>query len=179
MKTSSIILIIMLVCIIVVACAVCSSTGIIANIFNSSVGEMPKIGEAAPDFELTTIDGTPISLSQYRGQAVLINFWAVWCHPCVEEMPLLQDRYLQHYPDLIILALEDGSSKNEIEAVADDLGLTFFVIKDKGKLQRQYGINAFPTSLFVDSEGIIQSRIVGDISPYILDAELAKIGLGD
>ena len=72
---------------------------------------------AAQDCEITTIEGQPIRLSQYRGKAVLVNFWATWCYPCVEEMPLLQQRYLLNQPDLVIIAIEDNSPNDEIKEI--------------------------------------------------------------
>ena len=170
MKIYGIILTIAMVWILVVACS---------GLFNMGMGNPPKIGEIAPDFEITTIEGQPVKLSQYRGKAVLVNFWAVWCYPCVEEMPLLQQRYLLNHPDLVILAIEDNSPSDEIKEIVMDKGMTFLVAKDAGSLQGQYGITAFPTSFFIDSDGIVQSKVIGDMSPEQIDLELAKIGIGD
>jgi thiol-disulfide isomerase/thioredoxin len=82
----------------------------------------PLLNNAAPDFTLETLGGREVQLSQFKGKPVMINFWATWCGPCRAELPLIQDRFEKHYPNLVVLAVEDGSTPNEISEAAYAMG---------------------------------------------------------
>lgn len=128
-------------------------------------GPSPRSGFPAPDFTLTTLKGDTISLSDYRGKVVLLNFWAAWCPPCKAEMPAfeaLQQAYQGE--DLVILAVnttyqDDLSAAKEF---ASSNGFTFPILLDlDGKVSNDYQILAMPGSFFIDRDGIIQEVIVG------------------
>ena len=135
------------------------------------------INAPAPDFTLASITGHQITLSQYRGKPVLVNFWATWCGPCIEEMPIIQSRFEQHYPDLVVLAVEDGSTAKEIDQVRRELGTSFRILRGAPEVMRQYNITAFPTSYFIDEDGIIRSVVVGSLTASELDQKLKILGV--
>ncbi len=118
----------------------------------------PQVGDSAPDFQLTSLDGQPVSLSDFEGNPVLLNFWATWCSPCQGEMPYLQEVYEGWQgTGLVLLAVDIGESSSRVEAFMQSEGLTFTVLLDtQGKVALQYGIRTFPTSFFIDGNGIIQ-----------------------
>ncbi|GAA0178705.1 redoxin domain-containing protein [Clostridium sediminicola] len=120
-----------------------------------------KVGEEAPNFTLENLSGKATSLKDYRGKIVLINFWATWCKYCDKEMPDLE-KFNNENDDLIVLAVDVKESKNTVEKYIKKGGYTFPVLLDKdAKLASTYLVSAYPTSYFVDEEGILLGSIQG------------------
>ncbi|HBX69382.1 MAG TPA: hypothetical protein DEH25_08355 [Chloroflexi bacterium] len=182
MKSSTVVIVLVIVvsCFVVAVCLLCLAFGLISSQASGfDFGFSPQNGSLAPDFQLESLGGEQITLSHLRGKPVLVNFWAIWCGPCQEEMPIIQERFQQHYPDLVVLAVEDGASRTKLMNYVDELNYTFVVLLGNEAVQRRYKIQYFPTSIFIDSEGVIRSIVVGSMDGPDLDAELAKIGIGD
>jgi peroxiredoxin len=140
-------------------------------------GGKPIVGETAPDFVLKTIGGEEVRLSELRGKPVLLNFWATWCGPCREEMPLIENRFEQYQTTLVVLGVSEESI-GEITSYVTDQGWQFqFLVDGAGKVNNQYRIGAIPATFFIDAEGIIQHIQVGSMSDADIDAGLAKIGV--
>ncbi len=137
-----------------------------------------RVGSPAPDFELETIAGEKVRLSDLRGSVVILNFWATWCEPCKVEMPLFQARYEHYAPDLNILAVAFAEPVNDIQAFADQYDLTYDILMDSRALvQEMYQVRGYPTTYLVDRDGIIRVQHLGSISEKQLDQYLAKVGL--
>lgn len=137
-----------------------------------------QVGARAPDFSLRDLNGNTIALSDLRGKPVLVNFWATWCAPCRLEMPYIQARYEQYGGDLIVLAVDFDEPQETVQAFVDELGLTFDVVLDPGaQVQEQYEIRAYPTSYFVDGQGVIRVVHIGIMSEDQLDGYLREVGL--
>lgn len=156
---------------------ICIINLIIVGCSLSGSGKAAAINNPAPDFKLTTLGGKEVQLSQFRGRPVLINFWATWCEPCLEEMQLIQNRFERHYPDLAVLAIEDGSSTQEVSKIASRNKTTFLILMGNEEVISQYGVNAFPTTFLIDAEGIVRSAYIGSFTPNSLDGELKKVGI--
>ena len=129
----------------------------------------PHAGFKAPEFSLEASDGQQAKLSDFRGQPVLINFWASWCAPCRAEMPAMQ-RVFQDYSgdgeqsEFTILAVNGTHQDNPADAMnfAQSYNLTFPILFDEsGEVSRLYEVRALPTSFFVDAYGIIQEVVIG------------------
>jgi len=182
-KSSTVVILVVVAgvfCCVMAACGLCVAFGFLGNYINDlDLGGSPQTGQAAPDFRLQSIDGDDVSLRNFRGQPVMVNFWAIWCDPCIEEMPLIQERYQQHAPDLVVLAVEEGDSLASVRNYVSESQFSFLVLSGTDAVSRQYNINAYPTSVFIDADGVIQSVIIGSLSGPGLDAELVKIGIGD
>lgn len=128
--------------------------------------QTPKVGSPAPDFELPDRFGTPIRLSALTGSIVVINFWASWCQPCREEMPILQ-AISEKYTDqgLVVLGVNTTYTDSLDEALAfvDELKLTFPILFDEtGEVgEEMYKVYGLPTSYWIDREGVIRSVQLG------------------
>jgi peroxiredoxin len=146
--------------------------------------QLPAPGRTAPDFSLAGLDGEIVSLKDYRGSPVLLNFWATWCGPCRFEMPFIQEIYLD--PDwqaagVEIIAVNLGESSSEVEEFLSDNGLTFPVLLDSStEVANRYNIRAIPTTLFIDKDGIIKRIDTGAFaSAQEIDERLLELVSGD
>lgn len=121
-------------------------------------------GKSAPDFTLESLDGKNVSLSSYRGQAVLLNFWATWCGPCKIEMPWfveLQKEYGPQGLQIVGVAMDDAS-REEIAKFAKDMGVNYTILIGKEAVGQLYGgVDVLPTTYFIDRDGKIISREFG------------------
>ncbi|RAK18469.1 peroxiredoxin [Anoxybacillus vitaminiphilus] len=125
------------------------------------------IGNAAPDFELKTLDGKSIRLSELQGKKVILNFWATWCPPCQAEMPEMQNFYEKYNEDVEILAvnLTSQDSRDKVASFIKEYGLTFPVVLDEeGDVLKLYKISPIPTSYMIDREGTIRHKYVGPMT---------------
>lgn len=142
-------------------------------------GTDPVEGNLAPDFALKDLSGEMVNLSDYAGHPVLINFWATWCAPCELEMPAIETRFEKYSPNLIVLAVNFDEPEELVQEFVDKLSLTFEVLMDHdGTVQNLYMVRGYPTSIFVDTEGVIQKIHIGIMSEQQIDEYLALIGLG-
>ncbi|HTW58943.1 MAG TPA: TlpA disulfide reductase family protein [Terriglobales bacterium] len=118
----------------------------------------------APDFTLQSLDGKNMSLSDLRGKAVLLNFWATWCGPCKIEMPWfveLQNEYGSQGLQIVGVAMDD-SSKEDIAKFAKDMGVNYPVLIGKEAVGDEYGgVPALPESFFIGRDGKIVDKIIG------------------
>lgn len=131
----------------------------------TSASALAQAPRPAADFQLTTIDGRTIKLSDLQGQVVLLNFWATWCPPCRAEMPDLEALYREQGPGhkFTVLAVDVEETAAEAQAFAREYGLTFAVAADSaGKVSNDiYGILALPTSFIIDRAGNVRYRWSG------------------
>lgn len=125
----------------------------------------PRAGFQAPDFSLADADGNSITLSDLRGQGVLVNLWASWCTPCQAEMPAMQRVYEEYQAQgFTILAVNatNQDSQTAAQQFAVEKGLTFPILYDlDGSVSRIYNVTALPTSFFIAPDGTIREVIIG------------------
>jgi thiol-disulfide isomerase/thioredoxin len=118
-------------------------------------------GELAPDFTLVNLDGKEVSLSDYKGKTVLVNFWATWCGFCDMEMPDL-NKLDKENDDLVVLAVNVMEEKDIVQEYIDEGGYEFEVVLDSdGAITRNYLVSGFPTSYFIDKEGVLLGGVPG------------------
>ena len=127
-----------------------------------------EVGEPAPDFTLTGLDGETFSLSAQRGEVVVLNFWATWCLPCLAEMPELEALHQELGNDgvRIVGISQDAGGTDEIRQMAERLGITYPVLPDPAfQVATRYGgIPVLPTTIFVGPDGRIAIREAGAMS---------------
>jgi peroxiredoxin len=131
-------------------------------------------GDQAPDFELTTLAGEKVKLSDYRGQKVILNFWATWCPPCKAEMPHMQKYYEKNADkeNVEILAVNLTSmdeGRNAVQNFVDGYELTFPIPMDvDGDIGGEYRAFTIPTTYMIDTKGQIQHKIVGPMNEEMM-----------
>ncbi len=138
----------------------------------------PVVGSYAPNFTAETLDGKDITLRDYRGKPMLLNFWATWCPPCRAEMPLLQQYYSKHQGEYNMVAVNNAEPKAQVQAFIQQQGFTFTVALDpQQSIVAKYRIQGFPTTFFIDADGVIRYTHVGMLDEATLQAGLKSIGI--
>lgn len=134
-------------------------------------------GDPAPDFSYTLPDGTTQRLSDLRGSTVVLNFWATWCLPCVEEMPELQAALDAGAGELVVLAV----NRNELpEAIArfagEQVDVSFPLIANiDGAIGDRYSVTSLPTTYFIRADGSIGAVHIGALTSSTLDERLKAL----
>ena len=138
----------------------------------------PQVGKQAPDFQLPNLEGQSISLSDFRGNPILLNFWAVRCPPCRFEMPFIQGIFEeQSDTGVVILAINIGEAPSTVKDFLQSGNYSFPVLLDTTQeIALEYNIRAIPTTFLIDKDGIIQEIKVGAFSNMIeIKKDLSKI----
>jgi peroxiredoxin len=140
----------------------------------------PQKGFLAPDFTLATLDGESVTLSDLRGQAVIVNVWASWCGPCRLEMPAFKKVYGEYKErGLVILAVNSTSqdTRASVEKFAAEFQLPFPIPLDaEGQVARLYRVSALPSTFFVGRDGVITRVVIGGpLAESTLRAEVESL----
>lgn len=143
------------------------------------VGQAIQVGAPAPDFTLPRLGGGDVRLSDYRGQVVLVNFWATWCGPCRAEMPEIEHAY-RAYRDagFVAIGVNQLEPEPEVRAFVDKYQLTWlFVLDQDGAVSQRWSVLGIPQSYLIDREGKIVKSWLGPLSRQELEHELQRLGL--
>lgn len=134
------------------------------------------VGKPAPDFQLTTMDGKNARLADFRGKAVLLNFWATYCGPCRIEMPWfvdLQKKYAAQGFQIVGIDDEDVSLK-ELKAYTDEIGTNYPILLGKDAVADAYGVEGLPTTFFIGRDGKVIDQSLGLASKKELEQRIQR-----
>ena len=134
-------------------------------------------GMPAPDFTLTSLDGRKVKLSDFRGKAVLLNFWATWCPPCKEEMPWFEELQRKYGNDgLVVVGVAlDDSDPATIAKFASDLGVNYPVLLGTNQVSDDYGdVQYLPTTFYIARDGTIVDKMTGLLDRKDLEEAVKK-----
>ncbi len=125
-----------------------------------------QVGDVAPDFNLPGLDRSTVRLADYRGQVVVVNFWATWCPPCVEETPSLEKFSAETKPlGVTVIGVSVDEDAAALEKFVGDYHLTFPIARDPGgSLAARFGSFKFPETYILDRNGRVAEKIVGAIN---------------
>jgi thiol-disulfide isomerase/thioredoxin len=167
-----------------VVVGVLAFTGVIPLFGNTAAGDeqaaplaKEESGTLAEDFSLSDVNGSTVKLSDYRGKVVVFNFWATWCGPCVEEMPMFE-AYQQQYQNFVLLGLNEEETKEQVQAFLAEQELNYTMLLDeKADAAAKYKVMILPTTIFVDEKGEVRFRHYGIMNEEQLKYYLTKLGV--
>ncbi len=138
----------------------------------------PIAGHPAPDFELKTLEGEVLRLSDFRGKPVIVNFWATWCGPCRAEFPDFQEASVDNADTLMIIGV-NNTAADQVGLVGDfitEMGATFPIVLDEsGETVKTYRILGLPTTVFVDADGVVNEVFTGPISKAYIESKIPEL----
>ncbi|HSF29592.1 MAG TPA: TlpA disulfide reductase family protein [Candidatus Tectomicrobia bacterium] len=159
--------------------AAVSSTGL-DSLFAALGIHRPAEPSEAPDFTLTTLQGRPAQLREFKGKLVLLNFWATWCAPCLHEMPSMERLYQTFKSsEFVLLAVSmDRQGGAVARPFVDNLQITFPVLLDTTlEVGRQYGVRGLPTTYLIAPDGLLIGAVIGARDWYRTEAKALIAGL--
>lgn len=137
-----------------------------------------QLDEPAPDFALKDTSGNVVSLSDYAGQPVWLNFWASWCIPCRDELPDIQALADEFGDKLVVLTINQGQSRSTATGFWDEIGIDLPILLDSNQdLANQYRLVGLPNNFFIDSDGVLRAFNYGFLTQSQMREDLTKIGV--
>ncbi len=135
----------------------------------------PQSANQAPYFSLPAISGALISLHDFKGQVALLNFWATWCAPCRQEVPLLESIYRKYRDQgFSVLGIAVDSRKDGIEAFIQEFQISYPIAMGDGKLKAIYKVKGVPESFLVNRQGVIVAEYIGVPTASDLERDIQR-----
>jgi cytochrome c biogenesis protein CcmG, thiol:disulfide interchange protein DsbE len=145
---------------------------------SSSSTSEPAVGHPAPSFTLRTVNGKQVSLSDFRGKVVLLNFFATWCIPCHHELPIIRQAFKAHHGDFTVLPIDKAEPVADVRSFAADLRLPFTPLLDPNlSAWTAYQVqNIQPVSFWIGPNGVIQAKDY-EMNSSVIAGELRRFHL--
>lgn len=122
----------------------------------------PAPGPEVPDIEIDAFDGDTVSLADYAGGPLLVNFWASWCPPCVAEMPDLEAVHELAADQVTFVGVNTQDTPDRAAELVDETGVTYDLVRDPdGQLFQAFGVFGMPSTFYVDADGVVVGRHTG------------------
>ena len=134
----------------------------------------PLVGGPAPAFRLESLDGQIVNMTDLKGQYVVLNFWATWCHACTKEMPEFQKAHQSLDPKVKIIGINFAESKEKVNEYLRDKGYSFPVLLDGyGNVSQEYEVLHLPVTYFITPDGVIREKVFGGgVTQKMIEAKI-------
>jgi cytochrome c biogenesis protein CcmG, thiol:disulfide interchange protein DsbE len=137
----------------------------------------PATGKPVPEFSLNSLQGAAVKLADFKGQPVVINFWATWCAPCQAEMPLFERMSRALQGKVIFLAVNDDEAGPLVSSFVQTNGLSFPILLDPGgTITNRFYVQSYPTTFFMDVKGILRAQHIGQLDENLMVRYLEAAG---
>lgn len=138
--------------------------------------EAPIAGYLAPGFTLNSTLDEEFSLADFRGQPVVLNFWATWCPPCRAEMPEFQSASIKYNGQVTILGIDQGEPPSIVSDFGNGLSISYPLLVDQENVaSRDYNVTALPTTVFIDRNGVVREMFTGIVSRAVLEDRIERL----
>ncbi|GGG57340.1 MULTISPECIES: thiol-disulfide oxidoreductase ResA [Paenibacillus] len=163
--------------VILLAVLIVGGYAIGTSLFAAKEDGIPKVGGTPPDFTLVDLQGNTHQLSDYKGKAVVINFWGTFCPPCVKEMPEFERQFAKWKDEgLEILAINLSEDTLTVNNFVRRFELNYPILRDVNKkTERSYGLRSYPTTFFVKPDGKIMEIKVGGMTEQDIDERVIEL----
>lgn len=142
----------------------------------TGLSEAPVAGYLAPGFTLASVHGEEISLVDFQGKPVVLNFWATWCPPCRAEVPHFQDASIKYNGQAVIVGIDQGEPGALVTDFVAQFGLTYPMLLDPDNdVNREYRVRALPTTVFIDANGVVREVFTGIINAAVLEERIERL----
>jgi cytochrome c biogenesis protein CcmG/thiol:disulfide interchange protein DsbE len=125
------------------------------------------VGKPAPPISLLSVGGKPITLAQFKGRPLYVNFFASWCGPCKIELPFIIKQYPAYKSRVTFLGIDELESPAQVNAFTKQIAIPYLIALDPGPAGSSYEIESLPKSIFIDKNGIVRAIWRGYITPTI------------
>lgn len=150
-----------------------------AFLYRENLEARADIGAPAPGFTLESLDGGEVTLAQFAGKPVIINFWTTWCPACKDEMPALEAFYRRYGNELVLLGVNMRETPGLVRPFVEQYGASFPILLDRfGRVSKAYRVTGVPETWLIDADGIAVGRYIGPMTEEQLE-EAARRLLGD
>ncbi len=143
----------------------------------SAIAASPQTPGRLVDFSLKDLDGKVHRLADYRGKWVVVNYWATWCPPCIEEMPALDEFHNKHKDtDAVVLGVNtEGTDVAKLRPFVESLMVTYPILRDRPRQVSELGfVEVLPTTFLVSPEGRVVAFVEGMVAPREIEAYIAR-----
>lgn len=157
--------------------------GIVYTVMPGNAGAIrrpspPTTGSEMADFSVEALNQQSVSLTELRGKPVILNFWASWCPPCIVEMPLLTKLWRDYGEHVNIVGLNYGEDAVTVQNFVTTHQITFPIWMDpQGKISDLYYVYSYPTTFFIDAEGVLRAQHIGQLLEEDIGKYLSAIGV--
>ena len=138
--------------------------------------EAPIVGHLAPDFTLQTAVGESYTLTDFRGQPVILNFWASWCGPCRVEMPFFERTQIKYNGQAAVIGVNQGESAETVQEFGIRQNISYpLLVDDDNAVNLSYSVVSLPTTIFINADGVVEEVIVGIVNQAVLEDRVERM----
>ena len=141
----------------------------------AAAAQVAEVGKPAPPFSVSGLDGKKVTLAQFSGHPVFVNFFATWCPPCKLELPNIVKSYPSYKARVVFIGLDQEESPDLIQPFIKQYSIPYSIGIDQGEVGASYGVAALPQSIFIDRHGTIRAIWRGYMPPNIFQRDMALI----
>lgn len=149
---------------------------VLAFMYQGGLEARATVGETAPDFTLSRLEGGEASLAEFRGRPVIVNFWTTWCTECRTEVPELERVYRRYGSDVVVLGVNMREPARVVRSFAEEYGATYPVLLDSDKkVAKAYRVTGVPETWIVSPEGVALQRFLGPVTAEQMERVLEEL----